>query len=149
MIVNTPLENIRKEAADATTIKEWFEKLRLCLRTYGIGVRDIWNMDETGFIVGMLQSCKVLVPHEIKKYYTRNPTNREIVTCVEAVSVAGEFILLYIIIKGKHLLKYWLDNMPNQGYYRETCWTTTQSGYINTEKSISWLDYFDKYLRRY
>jgi DDE superfamily endonuclease len=111
---------------------------------YGLGPKDIWNMDETGFMVGMLQDCHVLVPREIKKYYTRNPMNREMVTCVECVSAYGESIPSSIVIKGKHLLKRWLDDAPAQGHHPKTTWNVTESGYMNSDLSLLWLEHFDR-----
>ena len=115
------------------SIKKWFTKLWDYILRYGLGERDIWNMDETEFIVGILRSCEVLVPQEIKKYYTRNPMNREMITCVNYISAHREYIPSYIIIKGKSLLKRWLSDVPAQGYDAKTKWNISDSGYINTE----------------
>jgi hypothetical protein len=39
----------RKEAVDDIDIKEWFEKLRVCLEEYDISRGEIGNFDKTGF----------------------------------------------------------------------------------------------------
>src|SRR5436305_118435 len=72
------------------------------MRHYGVTEREIWNMDETGFMVGMLKECKVLVPRKIKQCYTRDPSNKEMVTCVEAVSAAGEYIPTSSLLNRSH-----------------------------------------------
>jgi hypothetical protein len=148
-IMTTPLEATRKEAADVHTIKDWFELLRICLANYGIGVRDIWNMDETGFMVGILKKCVVMVPREIKKCYTRNPNNKELITCVECIFAAGEFIPSMIIIKGKKLHYRNFTNAAKEGHDKDTSWCNTKSGYIDSEKSLLWLDHFDRMSRRH
>jgi hypothetical protein len=148
-IMTTPLEATRKEAADVHTIKDWFELLRICLANYGIGVRDIWNIDETGFMVGMLKKCVVMVLREIKKCYTRNPNNKELITCVECISAAGEFIPSMIIIKGKKLHYRNFTNAAKEGHDKDTSWCNTKSGYIDSEKSLLWLNHFDRMSRRH
>jgi hypothetical protein len=80
-------------------------------------------MDETGFMVGMLKACQVLVPREIKACYTRNPQNRELVTCVECISAAGEYIPSYIVIKGEHIMALWFKNAAADGHDLNTVWT--------------------------
>jgi len=80
------------------------------MEEYDIDEGDIWNFDETGFQVRELKGTKVLVPHEIKKVFIKNPYNREIVTCVECISVCGEALPSFIItkretIKGEKVLE--------------------------------------------
>jgi hypothetical protein len=43
------LDTKRKEVVDDNDIKEWFEKLRVCLEEYDISRGEIWNFDEIGF----------------------------------------------------------------------------------------------------
>ena len=142
-IMTTPLEATRKEAADVHTMKDQFELLWICLANYGIGARDIWNMDKTGFMVGMLKKCIVMVPREMKKCYTQNPNNKELITCIECISASGEFILSMIIIKGKNLHYCNFTNTTKEGHNKNTSWCNTKSGYIDSEKSLLQLDHFD------
>ena len=50
------------------------------------------------------------MPREIKKVYTRNPNNKELVTCVESISAIGECIPSYIIVKGETLQRRWFKD---------------------------------------
>jgi hypothetical protein len=151
IIVTTPLETERKEAGNTTMIGEWFEKLRTCITLYGIGPRDLWNMDETGFMVAMLKACKVLVPREIKKCYVRNPSVRDMVTCVEAVSAAGEYIPSMMILKGTKLFErsFFDTGVCGNNHDPQTKWTTTKSGYIDEEKTLQWIEHFDNLTRQH
>jgi hypothetical protein len=68
----------------------------------------------------MLKKCVVIVLREIKKCYTRNPNNKELITCVKCISTAGEFIPSMIIIKGKHLYYRNFKNAAKEGHDRNT-----------------------------
>jgi hypothetical protein len=57
----------------------------------------------------------VIVLREIKKCYTRNPNNKELITCVKCISTSREFIPLMIIIKGKKLYYYNFTNTAKEG----------------------------------
>jgi hypothetical protein len=77
-----------------------FELLKKCKEEFDIQDIDIWNFDKTGFQVGNLKGAAVFVPREIKKAFIRDPHNRELVTCVECVSAAGEAFPSFTIVKG-------------------------------------------------
>ena len=100
-------------------------------------------------MVGILKACQVLVPREIKASYTRNPQNRELVTCVECISTAGEYLPYYICIKWEYLLARCIQNAATDGHDRNTVWTTTQSGYMDAEKALGWLEHFDQTSKRH
>ena len=50
----------RKDAEDLVVITEYFEKLHELIATYGIIPEDIWNMDETGFRIGIGKNALVI-----------------------------------------------------------------------------------------
>jgi hypothetical protein len=50
-----------------------------------------------------LKGAAVFILQEFRKAFIRNPYNRELVTCVEYVSAAGEALLSFIIVKGASL----------------------------------------------
>jgi hypothetical protein len=68
----------------------------------------------------MLKKCVVIVLREIKKCYTQNPNNKELITYVKCISTAREFIPSIIIIKGKHLYYRNFKNAAKEGYNRDT-----------------------------
>jgi hypothetical protein len=136
------MENSRKSACSAIDIVEWFELLKKCKEEFDIQDVDIWNFDETGFQVGNLKGAAVFVPREIKKAFIRDPHNRELVTCVECVSAAGEALPSFIIVKGASLQERWFRDWQDQGHDPNTSWTCTDSGFINEEKAVEWLDHF-------
>src|SRR5688572_10228625 len=45
-------ERERKEAVNYANIKAWFDKWIPFLAEHGFAANEIWNMDETGFMIG-------------------------------------------------------------------------------------------------
>ncbi|PVH82784.1 hypothetical protein DL98DRAFT_355449, partial [Cadophora sp. DSE1049] len=87
-----------------------FEKLEYLMKTYNIHWKDIFNIDEIGFRVSCISTSIVITHKNIKKVYTRDPTDRESVTVIECISAAGFAIDCYIIIPGKVYVEKMFDN---------------------------------------
>jgi hypothetical protein len=65
----------------------------------GIDSDDIWNFDETGFRIGVGRDQLVITKQQ-RQLYLGHPTNRELVTAIEAVSACGAHIPLFLIFSG-------------------------------------------------
>ena len=49
---------------DPEIIKKWFELVRNTIVKYGITDDDIFNFDETGFMMGVIATAKVIIGSE-------------------------------------------------------------------------------------
>ncbi|RFN50199.1 fot5 transposase [Fusarium flagelliforme] len=128
---------------DPTTIRNWFKLVENTIAKYGIRSDDIWNFDETGFIMGMISTGKVVTSAERRgRPKSVQPGNREWVTVIEAVSAEGQSIPPFIIVKGKRHLRSWYEesNLP-------TDWAIalSQNGWTNNQLGLSWLEHFDEH----
>ena len=56
-------------AQDLETVTTWFRKYEQFIREYGIKGEDIWNMDETGFWIGIPGGQTVIVPQNLTELY--------------------------------------------------------------------------------
>jgi hypothetical protein len=90
------------------------QKLRMSLQKYhefilnqSIKPESIWNMDETGFRIGIPGGERVIVPRAVKELYTPSPENRTSIMIIEAVSVVGEVIPPVLNIPGKIHMDSW------------------------------------------
>ena len=71
-------------------------------QAYGILDEDTYNFDETGFMMGVAVTSKVVTSSDtIGRAITVQPGNREWVTAIEAVNATGWSILPFIILAGK------------------------------------------------
>lgn len=73
---------------------------------YSILDKDIFNFDETGFIMGVIAISKVIARSEMPgKPHLIQPGNQEWVTAIKYINMSGWAILTTIIFKGKVYIK--------------------------------------------
>ncbi|KAL0940014.1 transposase [Colletotrichum truncatum] len=84
-------------------IRGWFSLVKNTIAKYGIADADIYNFDETGFMMGVIASGMVVTSAE-RRSNTKmtQPGNREWVTVIQAINSQGESIPPYIIVAGQH-----------------------------------------------
>ena len=51
---------------DSQLIKDWIKRVKETIKKYGIVQEDIYNMDETGFQIGVTSTAKVVCGFKIK-----------------------------------------------------------------------------------
>ena len=54
----------RAKCEDPEVIRGWFRLVKNIVAKYGIVEDDIYNFDETGFLMGMIASCMVVTTSE-------------------------------------------------------------------------------------
>jgi Tc5 transposase DNA-binding domain len=56
------MENARFNGATYEVVKSWFDAVASLILEHSYDLRDIWNMDESGFGIGDSQNTRVIVP---------------------------------------------------------------------------------------
>ena len=80
---------------------------------WGIVDDDIYNFDETGFMIGKISSQLVITGLEgYGKKKRVQLGNCEWVTAIQGVGVSGRRILPFIVFAGKVLINVWFKNLP-------------------------------------
>ena len=100
-ITTKPIALQRTRAQDESKVTEWFEKYFRFIWDRNIQPESIWNMDETGFRIGIPGGERVIVPRAVKELYTPSPENCTSITVIETVSAGGKVIPPVLIIPGK------------------------------------------------
>jgi hypothetical protein len=78
-------------------IVEWFEVIGTVLQDRAILPGNVYNMDETGVILSMLGSVKVLVGKDNQRNHKGAVVKRTMVTAIECISADGRLLLPLII----------------------------------------------------
>jgi DDE superfamily endonuclease/Tc5 transposase DNA-binding domain len=141
-----PLEVERFAAHDPVLLAEWFEKYDAVVKEEGIAEGDRYNMDETGFFAGMARKTLVIVPKGERAAYLKDPNNRDWITAVEAISADGYAPPPLIILKGSIHQAAWYETsspLPN-----DYAIGLSDSGYINSELAMKWLERFERATRK-
>ncbi|KID81054.1 transposase [Metarhizium guizhouense ARSEF 977] len=82
------LDANRQASENVEILNEYFQKLKAVIEANGIVPEDIWNMDETGFQIGVGKD-QLVVTRSRQAQYFGLPVNRESATAIEAVSGAS------------------------------------------------------------
>ena len=68
---------------------------------YGIQDCDIWNFDETGFMIGVISSSMVVTRSDRRGKRKRiQPGNREWATAIACINAEGRDIPPFLVVKG-------------------------------------------------
>jgi hypothetical protein len=101
-------DSARALCEDPELISKWFDLVRNTIAKYGIVPADIWNFDETGFLMGQVSNCVVVTGSQRRsKVFRKQPGNREWTTAVQGISSEGVAIPPMVIFQGKYHLSSW------------------------------------------
>ncbi|RKK94037.1 hypothetical protein BFJ70_g17721, partial [Fusarium oxysporum] len=132
----------RAKCEDPTIIRGWFRLVQNTIVKYGIRSDDIWNFDETGFMMGLIMAGMAVTGSERQgRPKSVQPGNREWITVIQAINAEGQSIAPFIIGAGKYHLANWYreSNLPGDWVI-----ATSQNGWINNELGLGWLKRFDR-----
>ncbi|SJX65090.1 related to transposase [Sporisorium reilianum f. sp. reilianum] len=85
------MDSQRVLASNPKNVEAYFDLLEDTIKEHNIVPENIYNMDETGFLLGQSQSCNIIVPKENGKNrcFRSHPGNRETITMVECIGAHG------------------------------------------------------------
>jgi hypothetical protein len=136
------LQAERKATHQKSDILQHFLDFRTAIVKYGIAQDDVYNFDETGFRIGVLQGGSKVITHvATKSVYLSDPDNRESITSVECISAGGEVIPPMIVMAGKVMLEKHFDNNLDS----HTLLGVSESGYSNDVLGLKWLHHFHRF----
>ncbi|KAJ6439193.1 hypothetical protein O9K51_08605 [Purpureocillium lavendulum] len=134
----------RAASEDFDRVVEYFQKLQEIIEETRILPEDIWNMDETGFRIGVGKD-QLIITKRKRSHYFSIPENRESATLIEAISAGGRYTPAFIILAGQNHMAHWYHQ---QELEPETVLRPTPSGYSNDEISLEWIQHFDKHTEK-
>ncbi|TVY62364.1 hypothetical protein Focb16_v004364 [Fusarium oxysporum f. sp. cubense] len=105
----------RAKCEDPTIIRNWFRLVGNVIAKYGIRPDEIYNFDETGFMMGIIASGMVVTGADIRgRPKSVQPGNREWITVIQAINAESQAIPPFIIGAGQYHLanRYRESNLP-------------------------------------
>jgi len=115
-------------------ITHWFEVISKVLQDPAILPENVYNMDETGVMLCMLGSVKVLVNKDDPRDYRGAGVKRTMVTAIECISANGRSLLPMIIWPATTHRSNWTI-FPTPGWH----YACSESGYTDSKISLEWL----------
>jgi hypothetical protein len=123
----------RAKCEDPKLLNDWFDRVERVMLEKGILWDDVYNFDETGFLMGVGATEKVITASARNgRAVTVHSGNREWVTVIEAINAKGWALKPLIILQGKVHQDVWYDkDALIKGSYVATStngWTTDELG---------------------
>ena len=138
-----PYDHQRAACEDPAAIQAWFSLVERTKLKWGIVDDDIYNFDETGFMMGKILSQLVITASEgYGKKKRIQPGNREWVTVIQGVGASGRWLPPFIIFAGKVLINVWFENLPADWVLE-----VSPNGWTNNQLALAWLEHFDKHTK--
>lgn len=128
---------------DPELISKWFKLYKSVRDKYGIVDADIWNFDETGFMMGIIHAHMVVTRAERRGRAKKiQPGDREWATAIIAISATGEVIPPYVLVKGVIVYGGWFSTTrwPNGWQIKPT-----ENGWTDNETGLDWIKHFNKH----
>ena len=98
------MDQKRKDASQQESIEKWFKLFEQTCIEKGICGDDIFNMDEKGFMKGIGEDAKVIVPRaEVESAVSIQPGNKEWVSVIESIGANGYLVPPFVIFQGKKI----------------------------------------------
>ena len=115
-------------------ITHWFEVIDRVIQDPAILRENVYNMDETGVMLSMLGSVKVLVGKDGLRNYRGAGVKRTMVTAIECVSADGRSLPPLIIWPAStHRSNWTMYSTPGWHYAH------SENGYNDSKISLEWL----------
>ena len=135
-VIGRRIEARRMYATTKDAINAWFDAFEETMDTYKIDKSNIYNMDETGFAIGSMESTRVIVDSTIRTRWQANPGRQEWVTVVECIGTDGMVLEPLVIFKGKNLSSQWIPKSLNGNW----CFGATSKGWTSNHHGVEWLE---------
>jgi len=135
-------QNLSELAVNQTTrryniydkVTHWFEVIGKELQNPAILAENVYNMDETGVMLSMLNSVKVLVGKDDTRSYRGARVKRTMVTAIECISADGRCLKPMIIWPATTHRNNW-TTYPTSGWL----YACSESGFTDSYISLQWL----------
>jgi len=117
------------------TLEEFFELYRDLRKTHGITSTDVYNIDEKGFMLGVVQRSHVPIPVQEKRTYMCQDRGREWVSVLECISATGEALPAWVVFKAFDQQHSWLTHLSTG----KSIFGTSEKGWTDSGLGLNWL----------
>jgi hypothetical protein len=110
---------------------------------YGIHDADTYNMDKSGYAIGLEQVSHIIIPANEKETFAKQDSKREWATLIKCINAVGAQAPAFIILAGKvHLTDNWANVRGSK-----TRLALSHNGWTNDDLRFEWLQHFNAWSR--
>jgi hypothetical protein len=140
-----PYDYQRALCEDPEVIGNWFRLLSNMMAKYRIIDDNLYNCDETGFMMGMITASMVVTRADRRgKAKSVQPGNREWATVIECINVNGWCIPPFVIVQAAYHLASWTTE---SGFPPSWVIAPTQNGWTDNKTGLEWIQHFNKHTK--
>ncbi|KFY11349.1 hypothetical protein V491_07247 [Pseudogymnoascus sp. VKM F-3775] len=110
LIIGRRIESVRMDGATKPVLEAWFDAYNKLVQKEKIKQENTYNMDESGFSIGTMESTHTIIDSSLRTKYQAHPGRQEWVSIVECICGDGTSISPLVIFKGKNVLQGWIPN---------------------------------------
>ena len=142
---NRRMDYSRVLCEDPNAYRAWFQRVADTMAEHGIIKEDVYNFDETGFMMGVIVSGMVVTSTERRaRPRQAQQGNRDWSTAVTAVNSQGWGIPPFVILKGRTLLASWFRDTPLPDDWKLA---VSENGWITNNIGLDWIKHFDEHTK--
>jgi hypothetical protein len=131
----------RAKCEDSVAITARFKLVEETRQAYGILDNDVYNFDETGFMMGVAATSKVVTSSDtVGRAVVVQPGNRNWITTIECIDASGWCIPPFVILSGKLHQASWYQHLPPDWVV-----AVSDNGWTTDELSIEWVRHFNRH----
>lgn len=143
LIKQYPMEPGRMVAEDRGNIEFFYNQLEKVIED--VPDSDLWNMDESGFQIGMGGDRNVVsIEYSKRKHYLASQGDKELVTITECINAAGDVIPPMLTISGK----LFNASLVRNDLHPDTLLTLSDAAFINDILVLQWFEHFVRLTRK-
>jgi hypothetical protein len=138
---NRKFHSQRARCEDPVKIGAWFKLVEETRQAYGILDEDAYNFDETGFMMGVAATSKVVTSSDtIGQATAVQPGNRDWVTTIETINASGWSLPPFVILSGKMHQASWYRDLPADWVI-----AVSDNGWTTDELGLEWVKHFNRH----
>jgi hypothetical protein len=138
---NRKFHSQRARCEDPVKIGAWFKVVEETRQAYGILDEGLYNFDETGFMMGVAATSKVVTSSDtIGQATVVQPGNRDWAMTIECINASGWSIPPFVILSGKLHQASWYRNLPEDWVI-----AVSDNGWTTDELGLEWVKHFNQH----
>jgi hypothetical protein len=129
------IETVRMDGATRPVLAAWFDAYTEVVQQFGITQENTYNMDESGFSIGTMESTRIILDSTLRTKHQAHPGRQEWVSMVECICADGTILPPLGIFKGKNVLQSWIPpTVIDQWFF-----SANTKGWTSNLHGLEWL----------
>jgi hypothetical protein len=135
VVIGRRIDSVRIDGTTIPVLEAWFNAYQDVVQQFKILEKNTYNMDETGFSIGTMESTRIIVDSTLRTKHQAHPGQQEWVSMVECICGDGTAIVPFGIFKGQNVLKNWIPTeIQNEWFF-----SANTKGWTSNLHGLEWL----------